>query len=1097
MQIVQPPRQTRRSSASRRGAVALSGSTARRPYPLLDRAYGDGGTAQFAQVVAGFGSAISVPEISKIAQDPTPSPAMRRAQTLAGVVTVAIMRHPREKWISELEKTTSISVARAVQKGMKNFMGLPNADGFLIALTFVFFEAAVSEQAGDPSTYTSGYRNALNRFEHAIEKLRRGQQQKLAGLGAATATTSSTSPTTSSVTTILSPSKTAAAAYVQAMLKVVEIPDPTGTDVPKPKYTVPKLREEFKTIPALAAYNCWAAYRDDRLRRFPTASDVVNGPVTFAVFEKEIIPAIQMTIPDKEKAGAIAIATFNSVFRGDAIQKAAGSTYDSFGLGMPRYLSDAQIEAMFDYVFDSIYGNRFTSRQNGQTGEWVAVDTYSNLPVRGANGVLLTTAAEAAAFWASGFVNKTAIRINELVDAAREKALSGGWSKWSSWGLTDSTSEGQLVRAFSAGLLPSYAIWKDPRMVAQAYKDALGFVPTEARIATIRVELLTLNLTYEAALAYISANPTDVRTRSDGKNVYNPEGIYQYQRDLIAKNKLAYYPGVARPAGYGTWTDIKNPTSRVKSFLIASGAGDELTAGTLPTQYEMGLYNQAAKYTTDESILNFMRSQEDLYNPVITAADMKPPDKPGPIEEFFDWASTKIADAFSFIGDLIVQAGVAASDALCKGFKFLFGDKIGGFLCTLISAILKFVTTGLAIGMMILGAVIRLAMRVIELIVGFADSGGVSDYSRGQSRLPPAVASAFKAIFIIFGEITIMLVGQFGAGLAGIPATNREYDRLVKAEKAAGRDGTAIPPSIEKIAQDAATSDPFLIIKVAIAVLTIVLSGGSATPVAIAGLGAALAPIAVKIYSPVLAKKETFKGVAVETIEKGLNSLVQMPLMVITGAMTIVDIIKKIAKDITRFLLKVKLMGEQAVAKVWNEQAKEVVAKFNVYIDQIKKCNLSDLLDGLSGIVSYLPVIVIALAAASELPPADANAQAYAAAEEQFQPNAKTLQEANDIWDEALRRAITDLSEADKRAAVRNQIYTMKSKMRQLCETTPENEACKLYAEDEAAAARAAVGSGGTTVTPPVTPAASSNTAIIAAAAVGLVAVVALSGSRA
>jgi hypothetical protein len=1079
MQVVRPSA-ARRPSAKLPGVSGFTACGTCRPNPLLDKAYGDGGAKQFAGAVSAFGKAVSVPQLARMRKDPTPPWQMNRASNLAGIVVVAIMRYPQGEWMAQLEATTNSSVRQAVQKSMRNFIGIPQADSLLIALTFVFFEAIIADQSGDKSDFISGYKNALRRFENAYSDLKRDSAKKkqLSGLGQLD---------------YKLPTQTDLLALRKNTLTLTPAPPIMPVALPDLPFEVPKLRAEFWKVPELARYTCNGSWRVNELLQ--GWQGVPNALVTYPTFKKDV-------------EGYFGAARFKELFEGTAtqpslIQRTAGSRVDPYGIGVQLFLNDAQVTAMFEYVYDSLFGTRFDARPSGSNdGHVIYIDQLTGERI---NSKFVKTGGHP---YQSAFVER--LKSDPLSSIAEElvgEARTGSYYKWgitggrsaandyAGWGLGDDAFEKQAKLRFQQGKLKSYPLWKDPRLVAQAYFDALNIIPIEARIATMRRELLNKNFSYEGAIDYIANNPTDLQTRGENKLIFDSDGALNYvvaygnswAASGLTKKRPLYPYELIQPASYG---DPNASDIVYKSYVIATS--------TEPTERLISeYYGAAARYPTEPEMVKFIEGQSDPRKPVITDADRTPPDRPGPIESFFTWARDKISDAASFIGDLIIQAGVAASDALCKGFKFLFGENVGGFLCTITSGILKFATGMLGVGVLIIGATLRLAASVIQLLVGFFDSGGSSDYARTGKGIPPAVTNAIKNIFIIFGEIVVLLVGQVGVGLGGFPATEREYKRRVEADKAAGGDGSTVPPSLEKVSKEAAESDPFLVLKIAISVITVVTTVGVGVPMAIATLVLALSPVVTKLYAPILSKKAEFKGVELSIIENGLRSLIDLPAMVINGALTIADAIRKVVRDVTRFFIKVKLFGENELKKIWGETAKDIVVKFEEFTNTVKKGSVGDIIAGVKSISGYFPVIIIAIAAGNSESSAVSKTEAYADAQEQFIPNATTLQESNQIWAEALTRATIDLPPDQRAESFRTQFYVMRSKLETECKASPDLDACKLYAAETAnEAEKIASDAPKDTPPPPVVAKKADNTVLIAAAAAGILAIVAFSGKR-
>ncbi len=416
-----------------------------------------------------------------------------------------------------------------------------------------------------------------------------------------------------------------------------------------------------------------------------------------------------------------------------------------------------------------------------------------------------------------------------------------------------------------------------------------------------------------------------------------------------------------------------------------------------------------------------------------------PPDFITPEKSFFEKLADNVGKFFSNAFAYLADAAEAAINFLCRGFRFLLGDTIGGFFCTVITVLTKLVVGGIATGL----AILKQCIEVVIKVIGHITQGKWMD-----------------AAFDIFSSLNTVLFLALGGPIAymvDIPLTYGEQDRLKRKAIARGADPAKIPPSFEELGEKLAKSCPMFIINLAMAIINLILvgyatgvtggaaeaasaataaasaatgaaSGGSPMRTAVGGIIMALAPGVAVFVEPqlriALRSFDVTKEYADERLfvseefNRATEQLIKLITMVIMGILGMSDIISQVTEKLKTFLtakggltsavtdaFKDANPTSPTVADTWTV-VKDVLTKL---WKAITSMSLKTIGEALIAVGKLLAFILGAFIGMPKIPPELLALQADF--QKIYSEGAKTVEQAKKAWGEISK----GLSEVDKR----------------------------------------------------------------------------------
>ena len=363
------------------------------------------------------------------------------------------------------------------------------------------------------------------------------------------------------------------------------------------------------------------------------------------------------------------------------------------------------------------------------------------------------------------------------------------------------------------------------------------------------------------------------------------------------------------------------------------------------------------------------------------------------IGQAFDWVIAKIRSAANEVSAL-----------LCKGFKAMFGDTVGGFICKLVDVIIQIVFGGVAILVKILK---DLTLGVVNLLVAIVSG----EFGIGTAQKP----GALRVIATTLNTLIVDMLGLFTTLL--YPFTG-PIPILKSEEKPGGY------LSLESAAQRLNDREPLFCINVALATVGLVAAVGPAMKYAIGGLIIAMAPGVAVIFGQqfrsfmLLLDKKKYEQTALETFENGLQTLVTLMTSVVMAVMSMKDLYNKFREKYEQGASAARGGGEKG-ASAFQKIAIPLQKGLKGLISAVIKFKFAEVWEG---IVALLPLVaVIILAFGTEATAADLKliiGETYDAAAAVTVPIAKTVKDAKQGWDEITAQ----MTPADKAQAAQENL---------------------------------------------------------------------------
>jgi hypothetical protein len=345
-----------------------------------------------------------------------------------------------------------------------------------------------------------------------------------------------------------------------------------------------------------------------------------------------------------------------------------------------------------------------------------------------------------------------------------------------------------------------------------------------------------------------------------------------------------------------------------------------------------------------------------------------------------------IGQAFDWVIERLRSAANEVSALLCKGFKALFGDTVGGFVCKLVDVIIQITFGGVAILVKILK---DLTIGVVNLLVAIVSG----DFGIGTAQRP----GALRVIATTLNTLIVDMLGLFTTLL--YPFTG-PIPILKSQEKPGGY------LSLESTANRLNDREPLFCINIALATVGLVAAVGPAVKLAIGGLVLALAPGVAVVFGQqfrdfmLLLDRKKYEQVALETFENGLQTLITLMTSVVMAIMSMKDLYNKFKDKYEQGASAATGSGQKG-ASAFQKIAVPLQRGLKGLVGAVIKFKFAEVWEG---IVALLPLVaVIILAFGSEASSADLSkivGETYSAAESLTVPLAKTVKQAKDGWNE-------------------------------------------------------------------------------------------------
>lgn len=298
----------------------------------------------------------------------------------------------------------------------------------------------------------------------------------------------------------------------------------------------------------------------------------------------------------------------------------------------------------------------------------------------------------------------------------------------------------------------------------------------------------------------------------------------------------------------------------------------------------------------------------------------------------------KAADAaFDFLG----KTADFIADIMCKGFKAIFGDAVGGVLCDIITFLTRAMVSGIA-------AIIDIVIESLRGIFEFI-----------KLMIQGKVEEAMLAILQSMGRTLFSLAAPMM-----VP--------ILMADKGQGRSMSQAFAELKVRADRVVKKQPLWPIMVIMAVVGVVtggISGSILAPpfTAITQLIIALAPMAATFISEPLKRNiPELMNETLENIESGIEKFFKFGLLIFQGAMAIKDLIPKFRAQLAKYM-----KGQSAKSLTGGanangaERVKYVLEKFangiNALTAAFKNFNVKDITAAAGPLLAAIPDLLIAI----------------------------------------------------------------------------------------------------------------------------------------
>lgn len=272
-----------------------------------------------------------------------------------------------------------------------------------------------------------------------------------------------------------------------------------------------------------------------------------------------------------------------------------------------------------------------------------------------------------------------------------------------------------------------------------------------------------------------------------------------------------------------------------------------------------------------------------------------------------------IGPALAVTLDWVNKGIQAAIDALCTVFKVTMGPDVGGVVCKVFEALLKF------IGGVVKGNIASIA-ALAKALLGFIGKLQNSDFM-----------GALVELFTGVNTSIFFLVGGSFADFIGVPF-------LISNEKP--QTSLEYMPSMERMGAELSRENPFFLITLVTAVFTVLATKGS--PVSVAAVIIALAPVFGMLLAPSIRKglqtvqepswMAQFRGLSVTAVRGAVESMVRVCAGIVMGVMTAKDAARKVGDSYKAFAKKKGLSATTQTVTFLVQNLTVKLTNYTVYI---------------------------------------------------------------------------------------------------------------------------------------------------------------------
>jgi hypothetical protein len=286
--------------------------------------------------------------------------------------------------------------------------------------------------------------------------------------------------------------------------------------------------------------------------------------------------------------------------------------------------------------------------------------------------------------------------------------------------------------------------------------------------------------------------------------------------------------------------------------------------------------------------------------------------------------------AFDFLG----KAADWVADIMCKGFKAIFGDAIGGVMCDIITFLTRMMTAGVAAIIDIVIESLRGTFEFIQLMT----KGKLED--------------AFTALLRSMGRVLFSLAAPLM-----VP--------ILMADKGKGRSMSDAFRELKARSDRVTKKEPLWPLMVIMAVMGVFSAVSGNVLGAITGLIVALTPmVATFISEPLKQNIIELRQEPLEVIEAGIGKFIKFVLLIFNGAMAIKDLIPKLRGQLAA-LMKGKGAGAFTGKGNTAEKVKTVIERFmkgvDVIVNAFKNFNVKDITESAGPLLMLIPDVLLAL----------------------------------------------------------------------------------------------------------------------------------------
>lgn len=341
------------------------------------------------------------------------------------------------------------------------------------------------------------------------------------------------------------------------------------------------------------------------------------------------------------------------------------------------------------------------------------------------------------------------------------------------------------------------------------------------------------------------------------------------------------------------------------------------------------------------------------------------------------------SDTVTSVKEGLDQAGDWLASTVCKGFKTILGDTVGGFLCTVITK-----------GIELIKNFIKTAVIIITKVVK-----GLVEFVKAIVKLD--LLGAAKAIIVNVTSIIFIIppIGPLFATFLKIPLDEDDRKKM----------GPGAPKSLVLLGEEVAERSPFFLLSLVFAIIAVV-TGPSL--VSIGALIIALAPaIAVLLAGTLRPKITALQKYAEKAIADAIEKFIKLATIIVQGIIALKDLISTLKEKLDKYFAKqggaiatVQAGAGNVLKKFlekwgnfWNALTSPFKGKATAEKDPnkpSKTLNLSDVSAAASALLSTVPEILAAFVGEDE----DMK-QAMAAGKGAFDQGLETYKEAQSVID--------------------------------------------------------------------------------------------------